>query len=275
MKDLRHNVVVFGETGVGKSSVINMIADKPVAKTSADASGCTFESTPHNATLNNKRIRIWDTAGLNEGEMGTVTAGNAIIHLYHLLRGLEDGVSLLVLCMRAPRIRDSTLRNYMMFRHGLCPHRVPIVLVVTGLEQEGRMDSWWDRNEKVFEKQEMVFDGHACITATKGKKRNNEYMFEEEYQESREKVRQLVEQYCSEEVPKPEKPRLGVIGIVKIMFNIGTEVLHIPPLVLGVQLYKVLTKQGGYSGKDARKIANEAEIGAIRKSGGWIPKSNT
>jgi len=274
-KELRHNVVVFGETGVGKSSVINMIADNSIAKTSADASGCTFESKPHNATLKNKRIRIWDTAGLNEGENGTVTAGKAIIHLYHLLKGLEDGVSLLVLCMRAPRIRDSTVRNYKVFHHGLRLENVPIVLVVTGLEEEEDMDHWWVRNERVFEKQQMSFDGHACITATKGKQRNNQYMFATEYEESRVKVRKLVWDYCSAEVQKAEQPRLGVIGMVKVMFNIGTEVFHIPPLVLAGQLYKVLKREGGYSGKEAREIANKAEISAIRNAGGWVPRSNT
>ncbi len=38
------NVIIFGETGVGKSSLINMIAGTPSAAISSSAIGCTFES---------------------------------------------------------------------------------------------------------------------------------------------------------------------------------------------------------------------------------------
>jgi GTPase Era involved in 16S rRNA processing len=265
-------VVVFGEIGVGKSSVINMIADNPVATTSADGLACTFESMPSNVTLNNKRIRLWDTVGLPEGEMGTIATENAIIHLYYLLKGLEDGVSLLVYCMRAPTVRS---RDYKMFYDGLCQRKVPIILVVTGLEGENCMEDWWDRNEGAFEKQQMSFDGHACITATKGKWRDNEHVFAREYEESSTAVRQLILQHCSEDMLKAEKPHLDAIGIAKVMFNIGTRAFHIPPLVLGADLYKVLVKQGGYSDGDARAIANKAEIGVIRNAGGWLPGGNS
>jgi len=262
-RNLIHNVVVFGEIGVGKGSVINMIAGNPVATTSADGLPCTFKSIPYDATLNNKRIRLWDTAGMPEGEITDAVARKAIINLYLLLRGLEDGISLLVLCMRAKMIRS---RDYHVFYEGLCQRKVPIVLVVTGLEEEECMENWWDRNKSVLEKQ-MSFDGHACITATKGKRRNNQYVFAREYEESRERVTKLIEQHCSGDVLKAEKPRrLGVIGIVKIMINVSTKIFKIPPLVLRDELYKVL-KEGGYADKDAREIANEAEIGAIRMAG--------
>jgi hypothetical protein len=174
--------------------------------------------------------------------------------------------------MRAKTVRS---RDYRIFYEGLCQRKVPIILVVTGLEGEERMEDWWDRNKSLFEKQQMVFDGHACITATMGKWRNNGYMFAREYQESRDKVSQLVLKHCSEEVLKAERLHLGVIDIVKIIFNISTRMLHIPPLMVSDELYEVLVKQGGYLERDAREIANEAEISGIHKSGGWLPRSNT
>ncbi|KAG1831901.1 hypothetical protein DFJ58DRAFT_243829 [Suillus subalutaceus] len=43
---------------------------------------------------------------------------------------------------------------------------VPIVLVVTGLEdQEPEMEEWWRNNEKSISDLGMNFAGHACITA--------------------------------------------------------------------------------------------------------------
>jgi small GTP-binding protein len=215
--DLRHNVVIFGDTGVGKSSLINMIVDNQVALTSADGLACTFESKSYDTTLKNKRIRLWDTAGLTEKQMGMIATGKAIRHLNHLLKGLADGISLLVLCIRAPKIKIEDRQNYKMFYEGLCRQKVPIVLVVTGLEEEDRMENWWDRNEGVFHVQQMSFYGHACITAIKGKRRkDDEHMFAREYEESRRKVLELVEQHCFEEVGNP---RLGAVGVVKFVFK--------------------------------------------------------
>jgi predicted GTPase len=45
------NIIVFGETGVGKSSIINMLQGGEVAPTSNSAYGCTSESSQHEVTL--------------------------------------------------------------------------------------------------------------------------------------------------------------------------------------------------------------------------------
>lgn len=104
------NVVIFGETGAGKSSVINMIAGEKIAITSSSLSGCTFDSTKYMVAINGIQFRLWDTAGLNETEHGTVATKDAIIRLYRLINelSLNGGVNLLVYCVRAPRITRST-----------------------------------------------------------------------------------------------------------------------------------------------------------------------
>jgi len=53
-------------------------------------------------------------------------------------------------CVRGPRIKETTVYNYKMFYQGLFQGEIPIVLVVTGLEQEDPMDAWWRRNGDVF-----------------------------------------------------------------------------------------------------------------------------
>ena len=254
------NVVVFGEAGVGKSSLINMIAGRQLSPISGDASGCTFKSTSFDVELKGKLVRFWDTAGLNEGDAGTVVAKDAIINLYMLLKSLENGISLLVYCIRGPRIRDSTVTNYKMFYHGLCQEKVPIVLVVTGLEAEESMDEWWTRNGKRFNKQKMTFSGQACVTATKGKIRKGTHMFEQEYEESTGKVRKLVDENCHHEPWQLKTSSLaGLMTFIKIAINIGIGVFNIPPLVLCQMLYEVLKEHGGISDIEARKLANEAE----------------
>jgi len=45
------NIIVFGETGTGKSSIINMLEGRSIAGVSSGASGCTFYSCPYEVKL--------------------------------------------------------------------------------------------------------------------------------------------------------------------------------------------------------------------------------
>jgi predicted GTPase len=187
------NVIVFGETGAGKSSIVNMLeGDKP-ANVSDQAKGVTFTQTSYAKRINGSAFKIFDTIGLNEGKAGTVEMRDAIKGLYNLVSGLEEGVSLLVYVMRAPRIRSTTQQNYEMFYKLFCREQVPIVIVITGLEDREEMDSWWMENEGSFRQYEMRFGGHACITATKGKRlRDGTHAYEAEYGESKRNVEDLI-----------------------------------------------------------------------------------
>src|ERR1700691_3918235 len=131
---LRNDVVVFGEAGVGKSSVINMLARRLVAQPSSGAKGCTFQCQKHPVDIDKipKSVNLWETSGLN-GEEGESAAKQAIINLLELIRSWENGISLLVYCVRGPRVKESTVHNYQIFYQALCQEKVPIVLVVTGL----------------------------------------------------------------------------------------------------------------------------------------------
>ncbi|KAG6916831.1 hypothetical protein DXG01_005216 [Tephrocybe rancida] len=189
------NILVFGETGVGKSSVINMLAGPPydAAKVSGDALGYTFGNISHTITIDGTRIVAWDTAGLNEGDHGTVSPEKALDNLQSLLANLGDGLSLLVYCVRGTRLSSVMKTNYDIFVKDICQGKVPVVLVVTGCENETPMDSWWEANEKELISCGVNFYDHACITSTLGKKlKTGEHMFEEEYKESEMVVRQLI-----------------------------------------------------------------------------------
>lgn len=136
------NVVIFGETGVGKSSIVNMLSAKDVAKTSNGTKGCTFHSTAYDIDVLGRPMTLHDTAGLDEGEAGHIPKAEAIVQLYKLIRSLSDGVSLLMFVMRAPRIKDSAAKNWQFFSKIICQGQVPAVIVVTGLELEEDMDKW-------------------------------------------------------------------------------------------------------------------------------------
>ncbi len=197
------NVIIFGETGVGKSSLINMITDGTSAAVSNAAIGCTFESAPYDAELSGRKYRLWDTAGLNEGDRGN---DRAIESLQVLVRSLKDGgVSLLVYCIRGSRLRDIVKINYDLFHKIICGGKVPIVVVVTGLENEDNMDDWWKDNSEDFFRRGMSFSAHACVTTTKGKvKKSGQHMFEAEYNRSVGWVQEIIVSHCAKRSWTPD-----------------------------------------------------------------------
>ncbi|KIJ60458.1 hypothetical protein HYDPIDRAFT_117169 [Hydnomerulius pinastri MD-312] len=183
------NVVVFGETGVGKSSIINMVLQRdpafklpdvqPVAekkaskksraKTSNNTLGCTSRTECYEATLpSGTRVKLWDTQGLDEGDQGTVQSAKALEELEKLLRDVassETGIDLLLYCMSAGRAKKALTQNYSAIYEKIFDGKVPVALAITGLERQRDMHGWWINNRDKLCKLGLFFDAHACITA--------------------------------------------------------------------------------------------------------------
>ncbi|KIJ12357.1 hypothetical protein PAXINDRAFT_26149, partial [Paxillus involutus ATCC 200175] len=161
------NIVVFGQSGAGKSSLINIIAGGSTAATSSRAIGRTFEYRKCDVEVHGKCYAIWDTAGLDEGSHGRAPAERAEENLKQLLHELVkvNGIDLLIHCVSGSRPRKALLNNYNLFYSAIGRKKVPIALVVTGLEnEEGEMEEWWAANEAEFTALKMHFDAHACVT---------------------------------------------------------------------------------------------------------------
>lgn len=145
-----------------------MLAGETVAKTSNDITGCTFKSEKYCVlTPSRCRITIWDTAGLDEGPTGKVTALAALKNIRELTTLLagSTGLSLIIYVVRG-RLVGSIIKNYLLFK-AFCDGKVPFVIVVTGLDGEPNRAAWWDRNEGSFHKAGLHSDGHACIVASR------------------------------------------------------------------------------------------------------------
>ena len=182
--------MLFGETGVGKSSVINLIAREEVAKVSSDVNGCTMESTRYDIPFDGTNFAIFDTIGLEEPQMGINGYLKAIEKAYELIvkLGAAGGIHLLLFCMRGGRITATTQSNYRLFCECLCNTKVPIALVFTGLEREAELEDWWTRNQTHIEHYGIKSRGHACITAVQDEVPGEDA----KYMQSREKIRELL-----------------------------------------------------------------------------------
>lgn len=202
------NVILFGESGCGKSSIINMLSSqtRPVAPVSNGVKGCTLGSKPYELDILGRKMTLWDTAGLDEGDAGRVPDFKAITNLYKLLVGVGGGINLLVFVTR-PRIKEAAPKNWKLFHEIICQEMVPIVIVVTGLEEETDMDMWWLDNKTKLHSYKIYPDDHACITASRGKARKGCHVYDAEYEESREKLQSLLRSKCRREawkVPRAE-----------------------------------------------------------------------
>ncbi|KAH0828072.1 hypothetical protein J3R83DRAFT_3727 [Lanmaoa asiatica] len=201
------NVLIVGETGVGKSSVINLIAGEQLADVSAGASGCTMEATSYDVVLTESQglrhhIRLFDTVGLNEPSLSKNDYLTAIEKANVLITQLQrtGGIRLLIFCIRGGRITAVTQSNYRLFCDILCQNQVPVAFVITGMENEHPMESWWTRNAALFEKSSLLCTSHACITATRGP--NNIYA--RQYQGSQTVIHRMLLDHLSRTSWKPE-----------------------------------------------------------------------
>ena len=169
-----------------------MIAGKHITQTSNNAVGCTFRSQCYQILLDSFNVNLWDTAGLDEGTEGTVPAKQAENSLKAFLRQITrwNGIDLLLYCVRGTRVRQALLRNYNIFYAAICRKKVPVALVVTGLENyEGDMEGWWIENEKDLMKHGMRFDAHACVTTI----HSDHPAIQDRLKQSRETLRYLVQ----------------------------------------------------------------------------------
>ena len=71
VKNIR--VVLFGQSGAGKSSVVNLIAGQEVAEMSLDMVLCTMHWQEHVITFGGCTYKVFDTMGLDfaDGKIGS------------------------------------------------------------------------------------------------------------------------------------------------------------------------------------------------------------
>jgi predicted GTPase len=161
------NVFIFGETRVGKSSIVNLIVGKSVADTSPDAPRSMLKHNPYELNFGDRYFRFWEVPSI--ASMGFLRRTRAKWQLKKSYKNLHkgEGVYLLLYCMRGPSAPSALPKDYKYFTSIVSStSHVPIALVVNGLEgSPNTMDDWWTKNKRDLERVGMHFSKHVCITS--------------------------------------------------------------------------------------------------------------
>ncbi|KAH0827563.1 P-loop containing nucleoside triphosphate hydrolase protein [Lanmaoa asiatica] len=163
--------ILFGEAGVGKSSVVNLIVGHPVAPVSSDIGSCTLDSRSYKINTGLHQFLVWDTVGFNGTQIGHDVCREAIQNAVNLIHDLHEqgGVDLLLFCKKGGRLSSSELNNFRLFQEFLCEGQIPIAFIITQLESHNPMEKWWGANGegllKACNLKTSAVVGHACITS--------------------------------------------------------------------------------------------------------------
>jgi GTP-binding protein EngB required for normal cell division len=143
-------ILVFGATGVGKTSLCNTLAGRNRA-TDSGATGVTVKSHVYGKFEDEgKWIELVDTVGLHEADSGSVPTKQAVLQLVELIENSRDGFNLLAHVAKAGRLTQQHQEDYDFFVNRMTDRRIPVVLVLTGCENEQPMVSWVEKNKDHF-----------------------------------------------------------------------------------------------------------------------------
>ena len=252
----RRNILIVGDIGVGKSSLVNLIAGDDRAITSSGVKSCTLHSQEYIVTLDGVEFALHDTASLHEaqGNMRSTDYLDAIYPAYGLISRLErsGGISLLVFCMKGGRISITTQQTYNLFVEVLCNRQVPVVIVVTHLEMFDDMEEWWRESEGAIKEYGLRSLGHACITTTRGYRN----IFSDKFEQSRGVIQKLLLDYSGRIGWKEEKAS----WVTRVVLHMRTQLSSRRIKRLdGNDLKGKLVKRCGFSVEDAELVARKIE----------------
>jgi predicted GTPase len=189
-------IIVFGSSGQGKTSLINLLCNTELPVTNA-AAGCTFQSHE----VRHENLRFIDTCGLDEAGTGTVAPADALLSLVELLKACVNGVALLVFVKRQGRIYTHDKSNFDLFVGEMTKGRIPAICVVTGCEDDDDMQRWPRENRVHFERAGMHFINILGCCAKTSKSQAMESILATKRAESRAVLMQAIVDISSENAP--------------------------------------------------------------------------
>lgn len=235
------------------------MAGKEVAPTSLGMQRCTLQWEDYTFDFDGEYYKVFDTIGIEESGLEMKEYLAAVTNAYRFIKTLEanGGIDLLLFCVRASRFTAALQNNYRFFHEFLCEKKVPIVLAITNLEREQRMEDWWEREKNVFVRNQIRVADHACITAADGLE---DIQQQERYAESRVTIRNLVKKNVAGEHNHVWTGGNNVfVSLGRGLKNVVVKNPHIRKRTLASQL----TKRCGMSQETAGQLADMIEQGGV------------
>lgn len=149
------HIAIVGLTGVGKSTLVNVLTGSNRANVTNDAKPCTAQPDRYDVEMEGTRYTLWDTRGLNEaseqGAMGPVAWFRSLLRntpdadrkLREFLRGKNPKISLILFCIEAEKIRvDAQWKNYDKIYTKFCKRKAKVAVVVTRMDGNTKKTDW-------------------------------------------------------------------------------------------------------------------------------------
>ena len=199
-------VVIFGRTGVGISSLVNLISGYPASKDHSDAKTKASRIKPHLASFRNshKEFLLYELPGFG----GHIQDAKIL----NMVRQIERdvGIDLFIYCFRQQKA--TVLSNTGRHIQHCVSQRIPMIAVVTGMELfKPEMDEWWNvviddygstNGTKVermcfgVDDRDSRFDAHACITTLPAARADLVEKLRKRKELSEELIRRLILEHC-------------------------------------------------------------------------------
>lgn len=134
------HVALVGTTGVGKSTLVNVLKGEEIAEVNNDVRPCTSHAMQYEVVEGGTKYCIWDTRGLNEASEAILTRAlkfcrlipDADRELKKLLRGDDPRFNLVLLCVDAKKIRVHVhWKIYNLIYADFCERKLKVAVVAT------------------------------------------------------------------------------------------------------------------------------------------------
>ncbi|KIJ18959.1 hypothetical protein PAXINDRAFT_166876 [Paxillus involutus ATCC 200175] len=152
------NVALVGMTGVGKSTLINILKGSEVAEANNDVKPCTLKATCYEVgDSETGTYHIWDTRGLNEASskrpgLLSWVFNDANAQLKNVLS--DKNINVVLLCIEWEKIGIAAHREV----HTKIPTDIKVAVVVTRMGKELEDIEWKETCKGTAGPKQVVFD---------------------------------------------------------------------------------------------------------------------